>query len=141
MDSGTAVRNTFVVVAVLAAVRLVFNIVAQDSLVDEWVERNYQSIPEVVARDWAPDYVFLGGISFILGALIFGGAMLFQRGVRWAKWVAIGGCALLMVLNVAFAIQPAPIASKILGVVTAVIAAAAIVRAFMPTAAPSELQP
>lgn len=136
MESGDRkVRNALFGIAALAAIRLVFNVVFEDSLVDAYVDDQNSSSPEALLREAAPDYMFLGIVSLVLGVAIVVAALLYDRGARWAMWVGVGVGALLVLLNLAFILQPATALSKILGLVTAVAVVGAIVMVVSRTRA------
>jgi hypothetical protein len=120
----------------VAVVRTVYVIVAHRLLVDAYLDsKELGYLPRDVAEQFAPAYTVITLIGALGFAVVIGLAMLYMlRGRRWARILATVFCALTVLGGVVTLVQPATAVYRLLGVLSALIALAALITMFQSAA-------
>lgn len=123
----TAALLVYGIVAV-GVIRVIAAIVAEDSLVDAYVDSQQGSAAGELAREGAPAFL----ATAVIGLVIFGALMLllayfFTKGKNWARITAIVICALGVLGGLVSLLQPAPLWYQLLGVVSGLLSLGVIV--------------
>jgi glucose-6-phosphate-specific signal transduction histidine kinase len=112
----------------LAVIRTIIAIVAEDTLIDAYVESGDSSVNTEFARDAAPAYIPIAiGSLVIFGGLMLLTAYFFTKGKSWARITAIVICVLGVLVGLVSFLQPAPVWYQLLGVLSGLLSLGVIV--------------
>ena len=134
---SAAVALTWLLVG-LYVVRAVLTFVLFDSLIDNWADsRGGGGLPRELAEQGAPAYRPIALVSaVVIGGLLTVVAVFLARGQAWARVMGTVVGVLAVLGGLIGLLQPATAPFKLIGLMIAVVAAAAIVLMWLPGTGP-----